>query len=110
MFFNNKLFENIEDKNTREKYNIRYGLRGDPSFIEAINEKIVGQTIDTKEELIAFVDSVYFNFTGKHIKQGEHAFAPALVKGSGMSDGYISDVVLDKGGFIDKIAEIYNLK
>ena len=79
-------------------------------FIEYINNAIIGEHFETKDDLIAFVKSLYYKLTGKEMKEGGYAFCPKFVKGEGMSDGIISDVVLKPDGMVDRLAKYIGLE
>ncbi|MBQ3496079.1 MAG: hypothetical protein IJA76_05305 [Clostridia bacterium] len=100
----------VKDEKVQEKFNIRYETRGDPDFIEYINNAIIGEHFETKDDLIAFVKSLYYKLTGKEMKEGGYAFCPKFVKGEGMSDGIISDVVLKPDGMVDRLAKYIGLE
>lgn len=108
--FINKVLDNVQDEQTRQKFNIRYNLRGDPYFVEYINNNLLGKNFNTKQELIDYVKNLYMKLTGVEMGTVDYALAKDFIKGNGTSDGMITDVVLKPGGFIDKLAEYYGLE
>ena len=107
--FINKVLDNLEDEKTIEQFNIKYDMRGDPEFIKHINNNLLGQTINTKQELIDYVKKLYKELTGVEMGTVDYALCRKFVKGNGMSDGLITDVVLRPDGFIDRLAKFYGL-
>ena len=99
----------VNDDNVKKQLNIKYSVNGDKLFIQFIADKIVGKNFNSKQELVNFVKDLYKQLTGKEFDFGKDAFAESLVTGRGMTDGVISDIIFEKDGFIDRLAERFNL-
>lgn len=120
MFFNEKItdvkfdpelgFDWKKRDEVERKFNLVWDTRGDPLFMDLINERIVGRTFDTKQQLTKFFKDVYFELTGQEMTLEGLAYCKKFVKGWGISDGHISGIWLRKGGAIDTIAKYYGLK
>lgn len=110
MVIKEKLFHDVYDEKVQEKYNVKFGTRGDPDFIKYIIDNMVGREFLTKSQLVDFVKTLYFDLTGSEMREDSYALCREFQKGSGMSDGIISGKVLEKGGFIDTIAKFYGLE